>query len=446
MGSEHTVLIKVYSGPHAGAEIRLRPGRYVLGRAADCDIVLNDAAVAEHHLELTAGASGVTVRPLAIPVYYEGQEIDEAALAIGWHRVVTLGTTHFCCGCPDQEWPAVHLPRLRVTQPAAARPGDPGAAEAPAGHSAMAGKPSATTAPARHRLTPRSYSFGGISLLFVCGLLVFSMGNTHPVRLLVDQPGPAEQARYLAKRLGLEQIQVSETGDHKLIKVTGYVENATQKTALQEALRAVNSPLQQHIWVADDLAGSAEAVLEALGIRDLRIKASTVGELILQGYVGDEALWRTGLNTLRQDIPGILAIDDGAVETAALRAEQLRAWLREESLDGALTVAVAGDRLVVKGTLGGKELLTWGKVQHRFRDRYGHHPVVEAHIRETRDAIELDVKSVSVGATAFLVTKDGQQYMTGARLSNGYFIKSIEHDRIVLTRDHRDYAYYLGGK
>ncbi|NJN46839.1 MAG: hypothetical protein HC808_10605 [Candidatus Competibacteraceae bacterium] len=62
------------------------------------------------------------------------------------------------------------------------------------------------------------------------------------------------------------------------------------------------------------------------------------------------------------------------------------------------------------------------------------------------DAIELDIKSVSVGATAFFITKDGRQYMEGARLSSGYYIKTIAHDRIVLTRNNRDYAYYLGGK
>ncbi|MEE4379290.1 MAG: type III secretion system inner membrane ring subunit SctD [Candidatus Competibacteraceae bacterium] len=445
-----TFLIKIYSGPHAGAEIQLQRGVYVLGRAADCDIVLNDAAIAERHLELIVDVAGISGRLLARPGYYQGRELTQTNLTVGWHQVITLGTTHFCCGHPGQDWPIIQLPQLQGTQPTAECKEDTHAADSDAVASASTQptesvfSKSTEITQMRRLLTHRRLSFGGVSTLFVGGLLVFSMGNTYPVRSIVSTPTPAEQVRYLTEQLGLEQIQVAET--NKKLKVSGYVESAAQKTALEDALQSLDTPLQQHIWITDELADSAAAVLEALGIEDLQIKANTSGELVMQGYVGDEALWRTSLNTLRQDIPGVRTINDSAVETAAMRAELLRSWLRDQSINNLLTVTVEGDQLHVKGTLGSQELLAWGKVQQRFRSRYGHHPVVQARIHETRNAIEIDIKSVSVGATAFFITKDDRQYMEGARLPNGYYIKTIAHDRIVLTRNNRDYAYYLGGK
>lgn len=45
-------------------EIDLRPGRIVLGRAAECPITIEDALVSRHHAELLVTASAVFLRDL----------------------------------------------------------------------------------------------------------------------------------------------------------------------------------------------------------------------------------------------------------------------------------------------------------------------------------------------------------------------------------------------
>lgn len=47
------IIIKIFSGPHLGAEIPLSPGTHTVGSSHSCDIILQDSTVAERHLSIT---------------------------------------------------------------------------------------------------------------------------------------------------------------------------------------------------------------------------------------------------------------------------------------------------------------------------------------------------------------------------------------------------------
>ena len=49
---QQRTLIKILTGPHAGAEALLDPGAYVLGADDVCDIILQDSGVAGRHMRL----------------------------------------------------------------------------------------------------------------------------------------------------------------------------------------------------------------------------------------------------------------------------------------------------------------------------------------------------------------------------------------------------------
>ncbi len=54
--------IRVVGGPDAGAAVPLRPGSLVVGRAAGCDLRLDDPVLSRRHLVATLGEEGCTVR------------------------------------------------------------------------------------------------------------------------------------------------------------------------------------------------------------------------------------------------------------------------------------------------------------------------------------------------------------------------------------------------
>ena len=88
--------LKVETGLHAGACLKLAAGRYLIGCAPDCDIVLRDSHIAEQHCRLIRSWAGFSVRDvrskpamLVAPqeVKYDGGSI-EACYEVGGLRFV----------------------------------------------------------------------------------------------------------------------------------------------------------------------------------------------------------------------------------------------------------------------------------------------------------------------------------------------------------------------
>lgn len=53
MSQAGSILLRIFTGPHAGAEILLGSGPCLLGSQEDCDLILRDSSVAPHHVRLT---------------------------------------------------------------------------------------------------------------------------------------------------------------------------------------------------------------------------------------------------------------------------------------------------------------------------------------------------------------------------------------------------------
>ncbi|MCG8566384.1 MAG: type III secretion system inner membrane ring subunit SctD [Desulfobacterales bacterium] len=66
--------LKVFSGPHLGAEIPLESGQqYTLGSNDSCDLILRDTTIASRHLRLDVTGGGLGIKTLDAPVVLVGQ-------------------------------------------------------------------------------------------------------------------------------------------------------------------------------------------------------------------------------------------------------------------------------------------------------------------------------------------------------------------------------------
>lgn len=63
--SDAVIHLEVVGGLGAGRSVSLDRGVHVVGRGAGCAVQLDDPAVSRHHLEITVGSEGITVRDLA---------------------------------------------------------------------------------------------------------------------------------------------------------------------------------------------------------------------------------------------------------------------------------------------------------------------------------------------------------------------------------------------
>jgi transcriptional regulator with PAS, ATPase and Fis domain len=91
--SVEALSLAVIAGPDTGRMINLDPGRYVIGKNRDCALVLVDATVSRHHLELEVDQWGVVVRDLDSKngSYYHGARFKQVVLGAG--AVITIGST-----------------------------------------------------------------------------------------------------------------------------------------------------------------------------------------------------------------------------------------------------------------------------------------------------------------------------------------------------------------
>ncbi len=422
--------LRVLAGPNRGAEVALAPGRYRVGRGLDCDIVLGDPQVAEAQLVLDVGPWGVAVEPLARPLWLDGQAVRQKPFRIEPFQCLTLGQTCLALGPDDRPWPALEPP----TPQAEAAPG----AAAPA---------RATRRWRRPAWLGERWVVRAAAGLYLVALVLLSQGISLPVGARLDEDAVARQVRIVLDQLGLgSQVQVVQTEEGRP-RVEGYVPDARARNRLLQSLHHAGLDVTARIWSMADLVRQATEVMHSLGVDHVRARAGRRGgELVMQGYVADAGRWRQVLSILQSDIPGVRAIDDRGVDTLARREAVLRRLIQQQGLAEHLEVRARDDRLVVRGTIPAADRVKWKLVVAAFDGSYGGLPPIEDHIGEAIPAdIQLAIRSVNIhGEDAYVELQDGSKYLPGAQIANGYRLRAIGPDRLVLSRDGREYVYPFG--
>ncbi|CDI03411.1 hypothetical protein BN873_490020 [Candidatus Competibacter denitrificans Run_A_D11] len=405
--SRRRFILKFFSGPHAGAEVLLPPGDYVLGGAESCEIVLHDAAVAPRHARLRLSATEIQLSPLERPVTVAGRPIEDET-SLGFCQLATLGTTHFAVAPEGEPWEPITLPDLA---PASA---PPTLAEAPAVEPTV--RPIAATSddlpnssPARRPKPPakKLASLGGIAVIAGGLAIMLFYGNSPPTAASLPEPrtpSPAteNQLRALLAELKIDHAQLtrSEKGDWRL---EGYVADAEQKRRLSAALQQRGLRVRLQVWSADELLESGRAVLNGLNL-PLTVSYGSPGVLRLNGETRDQPSLTRAVETLRRDIPGLRELDNRATVAAGRTAS------------AATNAGSAGGRTLSPAPATGAP----------------------------RTPSPLAIKSVSLGAVRFIVTTDGAKYLEGASLGNGYVLKAIQDDGLILSDGDRDIIQDFG--
>lgn len=157
-----SVILRILSGAHLGAEIELTLGTWVIGRDDSCDIILTDSSIAARHAALRITDAGVLeFDPLDGTILTALEEAPEDGMLVAG-RIYRLGGVLFAWGVadsPDEFWNEVERSLAELSapkiEPAAARqaagsaeptePREPVAAQASAGEDAP-GEPSGEAA------------------------------------------------------------------------------------------------------------------------------------------------------------------------------------------------------------------------------------------------------------------------------------------------------------
>jgi Inner membrane component of T3SS, cytoplasmic domain/Inner membrane component of T3SS, periplasmic domain len=123
--------------------------------------------------------------------------------------------------------------------------------------------------------------------------------------------------------------------------------------------------------------------------------------------------------------------------TAEQAARELGARLDAAKIQG-LRVSALDGRLTVTGKLGKQEAADWAAIQQWFDQTYGSRIVLTASISagaERQAMPSLQLQAIWYGEHPYIITTEGARFYQGAVLDNGWIVREIGEDRLLLARE-----------
>ncbi len=475
-----TLLLKIFSGPHVGAEMALRPGHYTVGRGAGSDIVLQDELISDAHLRLTIGEDNtVTVQALndAQVIVGDGNTSYSAGyeISVAPYEMVTAGATHFAIGQAGGDWSSISFPQLYRYEspppaPQAKKDDVRGKIQAidqnlqrmfdnfkysyvknSAANNMDKAAPAAPEGSVKNDKKKRKNKllrfFGFMVAIFFGVGLSLTLGvysnNKKEVKAIPDY-ALIHTAESVIESLGYADVW-TETVVSGEVTVGGYVESEKERAQLQKALSDAGLIATLKVQTGSALVQSAKDVLRVLGYPDISVGYEAPGKIETRGYVHDLNSWQRVKDTLNSDIYGLKGIVDSGIRDFSMRYDQLEQTIEKYRLGRKLVIKNIDDReLEVYGVLGPEEMKSWRKILTGFRKELGNAPPVISKVHDTRKVIKLDIKSVRVGDVPYIIMVDGSKFLEGGILPNGYTVKDISSDKILLSKNKVEAVYYLG--
>ncbi|MGF1526673.1 MAG: type III secretion system inner membrane ring subunit SctD [Candidatus Competibacterales bacterium] len=457
----------VFSGAHEGAELPLDPGEYTLGSGDECDIILSDEGIAATHAMVSINGDQIWLRPMAQPITVEGQPLaeDVEQTRLEPFQTVGLGSIVVGFGIQGEAWPKLTALVTVASDPkATAQASILGSVQASLEEgdqskglfaqvvSSIKGTDGETRTPFYRNPTVVYPAVGGGLLLTGVLLIVLQLqglgGDSAPNTADNGQPNlqlpPPLTAEQLQQDLASENFAHVEVQaeEGRPLRLTGYVKDAERLQALRILIQPHGLRVSEAVLVHEELVATARRIASHLNFADLQVSGELPAQLSIAGYIPNPDGLERLVATLRQDLPGIQAIDHEGVATLPQRRDELRTLLKEEDLLGKLRVSINNDKLLVEGELSPFEGNQWRQVAQTFLSRHSL-PKLESKVRRIAP-LELDIRSVSVGVPPYIIMQNGSKYLEGAALPNGYTIKKIQHDRILLAKHDRETIYKLG--
>ena len=464
--------LKMLSGLHAGAEAVLSNEKATIGSKDDCDLVLEDANLREHHIRLCVSDTGVRLEVLEPdnPVCIDGRQVGEDA-ELEPYQVVSIGHSSFAMGPAGEEWPHIELPFPPSTGKRA--PADQArTGEEP--HGTLTGDEAAGTdnetgnsralppGRLRTRLRPSMPRAASMSVALIAATVALWVLSPKELEEGHGIPIDAtDQIMAIAMRHGAV-LRVESRGDDGRYALTGSIDTAHNRRRFLADLADTGILATAHITSSEELARVVLPILDQTLNYDRRNQVTvrpvdkSPGTLEVAGYVENEADLQSAKAVLERDAPehARLRYD---IQTRSDRVKILERRLEELGLDGDLHIQQLEDGISLLGpTPPYEKIVKLIKSAEGFNKEFGSRPKLRLVDQDQFlgiSTVELDVRAVVLGNKVHIVMQDGESYAQGDTIGNGYRIRKIHRNYIVLEKPDRlasregsgesDLAYFI---
>lgn len=437
--SQEQFLLKIFSGPHQGAEIVLNPGKTVLGSHPDADIILSDTFIADKQLEFSIEGGQVQVTALANPVHVDGKLLKGEGVPLEPFKFITLGTTQLVLAPKGTEWPKLSLAdapqSLEAYNPESPEenpPSEPNSESQPREHSAAASR-------------PVMYLIGGVLGLFAVLFLLFAVISGSSTPSVEEQNiDVAEVSALLTDQIN--ELNLSEAltvtrqseGSSTLV-VSGYLPSNEMRRDVERSLRSITDNLIFRIRSLEALVQGTEEVVNTLKLPPLKIQATGDGGVILSGYLPTQEDFETLEMSVMRDVPGVRYVTDDVL-TAREATVMAGDILGSANLSDKVFIVPGVDTLHARGFLAEQQGPEWNKAYQQLALLFSDYAKLknEVQVLKAREFLKYllnqEIDSVVPGRLGWISLDNGQKLFIGAQLPAGYIVDSITEDAIYLRK------------
>ena len=426
-------------------------GVYLLGRDAHCDIILHDTSLAEQHFQIiiNEGKVGLSILSKEHPCYLDGEKIDSDTVEIKPYQVISTGTFFFALGPAQEAWPPVEL--LGAGQ-GFKQVEEEATAETPKGDSPQPSSSSWQQLWRSDRPANRIYLSAGIALIGIGLSLLLVVFTT------TDIPGENLETQSVEIDQIIEEYVIDATvrtvsrDGREMLYIQGYTDTDERRDAFMEALGKAKITAQTQLYSAQRLKLATSVILgQILNPATDKVEVSGVpgfpGKVRLSGYVEKSEVWARALDVIKDDVQGLQGYDN-QVRTMDDAVNELNQMLVAQGLSDKVGINVDKHTIyLIWQTLSDTELQQLETLAENFRKKFDNRPLL-ADIDQGKSQINefdpgINLQSVSFGEAVYLETQDGKRYTIGATLGEGYTIKEINREFILLSKDGELGRYYF---
>ena len=499
----NSVVLRIFSGVHIGAEIELEEGVYVIGTGDSCDIILTDSSLVSRHAALHVSfpetGAQVSIEPLDGGISLSGNAVQEeerlparypfqlGLLLLAWTDSSTAG---------EEAWQEVQQYLLRAEHDAApikkteesvqattlaeASPEPEEQANNAGDAKELPPAESELSMPASpHGRKGKAFKVaGGLLAAGLAAMLCFTWQDKE------SQRTPEQIMRSLLDEAGYQKLEVTGTKDS--VTVSGRIASDRERGRLLRLAQLLHFPVYLDVTVRSDAADAVKASFNSLGLfpEVTELPPSSHPGLLVKGYIQNGVLEEQALTEAIRNVPALQPSGaDGKPKLALfqdIRHEEDVRILLEPALAGAgLTVSTEyrPGRIVLRGAFTPQSKSALEDIVAQVQTKLGVSapfdiinsaetpgPVKSSNIYTRQEKKEtapdeqaapssapsssgssFQVVSVSMGPMKFITLKNGERVFEGGELPGGYVLEHISVDELTLTRNNTTTLYPLRG-
>lgn len=343
--------LKVLTGSQVGVEVKLPDGQFTFGSDEAADVRFLDVTMAPLHGQIRIGGGKIQLQATG------GAIVTGSGLAIepggdSWHEVAQLdrvraGTTQFALGDRAARWADVLDPADTTGATSPRRATKPGGGQG------------------RGLMVP---AVGVLALLAIAGLVWQGSGTAGPAVSGAESTSTEAALQAAIDAFPFAPVLSLEIEADGRSIVSGYVETAAERRAVEAAVAEIDPNARRRIWVREAMRTDIDGMIDSQEL-DVTSTVAPDGVVRLEGRVLDPARAETLVSMIGNEVFGVASIDD-RIETAEDILAAVDTLLGQAGLGDVVIARLDGLLIETTGVIPNARAERWIGFVQTYANRY----------------------------------------------------------------------------